>query len=329
MAHPKVSVLGAGAWGTALAGLAAANGHPVRLWARRPEIADQLNREHTHPALPGTAISPEITATALLGEATDAGIIILAVPAQAQRIVCEAISAHLADGSLVVIAAKGFEQASGLMMHEVAGEALATARPAILSGPGFADDVAHGLPVAVTLAAAEREAAATCAQIFARATFRPYLSDDLHGVAIGGAVKNVLAIAGGIVIGRGLGESARAALIARGLAELTRFGVALGARRETFSGLSGLGDLVLTATSTKSRNTRLGMALGGGGSLDQLTAPGAPLAEGFYSAGAVVERARRAGVDMPICEAIGDVISGRVGIDQAIRALLDRPLKAE
>ncbi len=329
MTAPNVSVLGAGAWGTALAGLAAANGHDVTLWARRSERAEELNRERSHPSLPGIMIAPEITATTEFSKAVSAKIIVLAVPAQATRGICEALVFHLPDRALIVIAAKGLEQKSGLMMHEVASEALPQATPAILSGPGFADDVAGGLPVAVTLAAGDQAQAAECAKVFARATFRPYVSDDVRGVAIGGAVKNVLAIAVGIVMGRGLGESARAALIARGLAEMTRFGIALGARRETFAGLSGLGDLVLTATSAKSRNTSLGMALGEGRRLDQLNVPGAPLAEGLFSAGAVAQRASRQGTEMPICQAVADVIAGNAGIDDAIRALLDRPLRAE
>ena len=325
----NVAVLGAGAWGTALALLAAKNGHNVALWARRRDLADRLNQDRRHPVLSDVAIPPDITATTALGDVASARIVVLAVPAQAIRAVCEAVSSYVSDQTLVVIAAKGFERTSGCMMHEVVDQALAGVTPAILSGPGFADDVANGLPVAVTLAAADQEAAATCANIFARTTFRPYISDDVCGAAIGGAVKNVLAIAVGVVVGKGLGESARAALIARGLAELTCFGVALGARRETFAGLSGLGDLVLTATSAKSRNTRFGIALGEGMGIDALTGPDAPLAEGFHSAGAVVDRARQAGIDMPICEAVADVISGSAKIDDAIRSLLDRPLKSE
>jgi glycerol-3-phosphate dehydrogenase (NAD(P)+) len=324
-----VSVLGAGAWGTVLAGLAAENGSSVTLWARRGESADRLNRERMHPALPGVSLHPGIVATDDLGAAARAATIAVAVPAQAVRSVCEAIAPLLSGPVPLVIAAKGLEQASGLLMHEVARAAIAGARPLILSGPGFASEVGVGLPAAVTLAAGEEALAARTAALFARPTFRPYLSDDLTGVAVGGAVKNVLAIASGIVIGRGLGESARAGLIARGVAELSRFGTALGARPQTMSGLSGLGDLVLTATSTRSRNLRFGVALGEGRTVADLTAPGAALAEGYFSAPAVVARARRHGVDMPLAQAVADILSGQVTIDDAIASLLDRPLTVE
>ncbi len=332
--RPRVCVLGAGAWGSVLAGLAAGSsdglgGREVMLWARRAELVRQLDQERTHPALPDYRIAPSILVTNKLEMIVGADVVVLAVPAQETREVCMLISPFLGEGCYAVIAAKGIEQQSNLMMHEVVGEVLPGAVPVILSGPGFADDVASGLPAAVTVAASDEALARVIADIFASANFRPYVGDDLIGTALGGAVKNVLAIAVGIVVGRGLGDSARAGLVARGLAELTRFGLALGARRETFAGLSGLGDLVLTANSLKSRNTQVGIALGSMGAASPTLEKNVPLAEGIHTAPAVLARASEVGVEMPICRAVWQVLTEKIGIDEAVISLLDRPLKSE
>ena len=323
----KVAVIGAGAWGTALAGLAAANGAAVVLLTRDPGKAARLNSGC--PARSAIDVASPVVATSDPADLEAAAVAVFATPAQSLGAVAGRLAPHLASGLPAVITAKGIDGRTGRLLHEVLAEALPRAVPVVLSGPGFAADVAAGLPTAVTLAAADAATGADIAALFARDTFRPYLTDDLIGVELGGAVKNVLAIAAGIAEGRRLGPSAQAALIARGLAEMTRLGIAMGARRETFSGLSGLGDLVLTAMSPRSRNTALGLALAAGRPLDELTGPGAPLAEGVFSAGVVADLARRHGVDMPITRAVAAVVAGALGIDAAIASLLDRPLRAE
>jgi glycerol-3-phosphate dehydrogenase (NAD(P)+) len=229
----------------------------------------------------------------------------------------------------LVLCSKGIERATGKMLTEVLSEVWPEASPAVLSGPSFARDVAEGLPTAVTLAAADAALGARWMATFSAPHFRPYLSDDLIGAELGGAVKNVLAIAAGAVQGRGLGDSARAALIARGFAEFTRLGVAMGAKAETMAGLSGLGDLILTATSPQSRNMSLGIELGKGRSLDAVLGEPTAVTEGVATAPAVVAMAKRAGVDMPICAAVADLVSGARGLDEIIAALLARPLKTE
>lgn len=321
-----IGIVGAGAWGTALAQAAAGTGRQVTLWAREPEVVSQiLSRRENTTFLPGVPLAPSIAATGEIGAAAAADAVLLVCPAQNLRDTMSALAAHMAQGAPVLICAKGIERASGKLMTEVAREAALSLRIGMLSGPSFAGEVARGLPCAVTLALEDSALAEALARAIGTPTFRPYVSNDVIGVAIGGAVKNVLAIACGIVEGRGLGESARAALTTRGFAEMTRFGLALGARIETMGGLSGLGDLMLTASSRQSRNFSLGVKLAQGGRADD----SGPLAEGAATAEALALRARAAGVEMPIAEAVAEIVAARVGVDEAIRMLLTRPLKSE
>jgi glycerol-3-phosphate dehydrogenase (NAD(P)+) len=326
----RVVVAGAGAFGTALAVVADKAGRRVTLFARDAKQAKMIRtaRENVR-YLPGVTLPASIEITADPENLRNADLVLLAAPAQATRALAMMLAERIQDGIPVVATAKGVEQASRAMQTEIIAEILPGALPAALSGPGFAEEIARGLPTAVTIAAKNLELAHALSATLATDTFRPYASDDLVGVELGGAIKNVLAIASGIVAGRLLGESARAALIARGLAEMMRLGAALGARAETFMGLSGLGDLVLTATSRHSRNLAFGMALGEGRSAAELMTAGMPLAEGAHTAAVAAELARRHGVDMPITSAVAAIIAGRIGVEAAIEGLVSRPLKAE
>lgn len=322
-------VLGAGAWGGALALAAARAGRDVTLWARDAAHVLEMQREKSNRRyLPDVPFEASIKATADLAAALRADVILAVIPAQALRSVLEAAAHVVRPGAPIVICAKGIERASGLLMSEVAADCLPENPVAILSGPSFAQDVAWRLPTAVTVAAHESALAAQLAERLSSTAFRLYHTNDLRGVEIGGAAKNVLAIACGIAAGRGLGASANAALVARGFAELSRFARAYGARPETLMGLSGLGDLVLTCGSTQSRNFALGHALGAGAHVAAAIA-GGKLAEGAHTAPILVEMARARGVDMPIAESVAAIIKGEVGVAGAIEALLSRPIKAE
>lgn len=326
----QVGVIGAGAWGTALALVAARAGHQVILWAREPETSREINATRENKArLLDIRLPEEISATSAPEDLSVCDLVMIATPAQAMREVMERFRPHLQPGIPAVITAKGIEQGTSQFLADVLREICPAVDPMILSGPSFAADVARQLPTAVTLAARSLGQARPVAEALSSPTFRPYISDDLVGVQIGGAVKNVLAIACGIVTGHGLGESARAALIARAFAELSRFGTALGARRETLTGLSGLGDLVLTCSSSQSRNFRLGLALGQGQSFEAATASAGGVTEGAYTAEAVVRIADSRGIDVPVSAAVQAILQGRLSIPQAIAALMQRPLKAE
>ncbi|NWG52205.1 MAG: NAD(P)-dependent glycerol-3-phosphate dehydrogenase [Hydrogenophilaceae bacterium] len=326
----RISVLGGGAWGTALAQVTAGIGRRVTLWALEPEVCAAINERHENPAfLPGIALSPAIRATADLSAAVEADLILAVTPAQHMRAVLRRIAPQLPAGRPVMLCAKGVEQGTLALMTDVLAAEAPQAAAAVLSGPGFAKDVARGLPTATTIACADAALAQRLVTAVGAATFRPYVTDDLVGAEIGGAVKNVLAIACGIAEGRGLGEGARAALITRGFAELIRLGRALGARAETLNGLCGLGDLVLTCVSRSSRNTSLGAALGEGRRLADILGARRSIAEGVASAPAVVALAARHGVELPICEAVDAILADRISIDEAIKALLARPFKAE
>jgi glycerol-3-phosphate dehydrogenase (NAD(P)+) len=325
-----VAVLGGGAWGTALAQVAAAAGAKVTLWALEPEVVDGINRDHENPIfLPDIPLNPAIRATGSMADAAGSDLVMAVPPAQHMRAVLKSLKPHLKPGDPIVLCAKGIERGSLAMMTQVLAEEIPEATPAVLSGPGFAKDVARGLPSATTVAAEDAALAERIVETVGLPNFRPYIADDLIGAEIGGAVKNVIAIACGIAHGRDLGDGARAALITRGFAELTRLGVALGANPETLSGLCGLGDLVLTCSSMTSRNTSLGAALGQGRALKDILAERRTVAEGAQSAPAVIALAAKHGVEMPICEAIDDIIAERIGIDEAIGALLSRPFRAE
>jgi glycerol-3-phosphate dehydrogenase (NAD(P)+) len=327
--YERIGVIGAGAWGTALAAIAARAGRSVSLWAREPEVVESIARTGQNaPFLPGIGL-PDMACTGDMEAATaDAEALLVVFPAQHLRIGLLEVSLHAPAGIPLVVCAKGFERDSGKLVTEVFRETAPDFEPAILSGPSFARDAAQGLPTAVTIAARLPIAQRLQASL-GHTAFRPYASDDLLGVALGGAAKNVYAIACGIVDGLGLGESARAALLARGFAELRRLGEALGARPETLMGLSGLGDLVLTATSPQSRNYRFGVEVGKGRALDELGAPGQPLAEGVATAPALVIRARKEKIELPVAETVASVLDGSLAPAAAIVRLMSRPLKPE
>ncbi len=321
-----ICVVGAGAWGTALAIQAARGGHEVELWARRPDHAAALQAARENARyLPGAALPRNVHVTTRLAPA--APVVLLVTPAQAARELCRVLASTPAARADLVICCKGIERGSGALMSAVAGACLPRARLSVLTGPGFASETARGLPTAVTIACAERTVGERLAALFGTGMFRPYWTDDVTGAQIGGAVKNVMAIACGIASGRGFGENARAALITRGLAEMVRLAAALGGRAETLTGLSGMGDLTLTCTSTESRNYRFGLALGEGKSAAE--AAQNSVVEGVASAAAVAGLSERHGVDMPIVRAVDAVLHHGAPLDGAIRGLLARPFRAE
>ncbi len=325
-----VAVLGGGAWGTALAQVAAAAGRKVTIWALEPEVVEGINARRDNPLfLPGIALHPALKATGALSEAIRSDLILAASPAQHMRPVLKTIAAEVPKRAPIVLCAKGVERGTLALMTDVLEAEIPQATPAVLSGPGFAKDVAVGLPTAVTLACEDAALAQRVVATIGLPTFRTYVVDDLVGAEIAGSVKNVVAIACGVAEGRKLGDGARAALITRGFAEMTRLGLALGAKADTLHGLCGLGDLVLTCTSMTSRNTSLGAALGQGRALKDILAERRSVAEGMESAPAIVALSKRHGVEMPICEAVDAILAGRVSINDAIRGLLARPFRAE
>jgi glycerol-3-phosphate dehydrogenase (NAD(P)+) len=324
-----VSVIGAGAWGTALALAFARAGRDVTLWGRdRQRMVAMEASGQCGDVLPGIALEPTIIPTFDLASACKGRTIIMAIPTQNLWEVAGAVAGHVRTGSTVLSAAKGIERKTGYFVTEILRDALGDAEVGVLSGPSFAVDVARGLPTAISLAVQNPEAAERLAQALSSPTLRLYHTTDIRGVEIGGAAKNVLAIAAGIVTGMGLGDSARAAIIARGFAELRRFAEAFGARSETLMGLSGLGDLVLTASSTQSRNYSLGIALGGGKTPAEAST-GGKLAEGAFTASILTEMAIGRSVDMPIVAAVSRVIEGSVLVQDAVRELMTRPLRGE
>jgi len=323
-------VIGGGAWGTALAQVCARAGLATTLWAREADVVASVNRSHENTSfLAGVELDPSIRATGDLAELAGSDLVLAVAPAQHLRATLTAFAPQVREGLPILLCAKGIEQGSLKLMTEVLAETVPQAAPAVLSGPSFAGEVARGLPTAVTLACADEDCARDLAELIATPTFRPYFASDMIGAEAGGAVKNVLAIACGIVEGRGLGRSAHAALITRGFSELTRLAVALGGQAETVAGLCGLGDLVLTCSSPQSRNMSVGLALGRGQTLDDALAGKLSVAEGVASAPAVRQLARKLGVDVPICEATAAILAGEVGVDEAIRDLLSRPLREE
>ena len=323
----KLGVIGGGAWGTALAQVAAAEGEEVLLWARESEVVEAVNAAHENVVfLKGVKLRETIRATADLSDLRGCETFLIVTPAQHLRAVLGDLPAA---GRPLVLCAKGIEDATGLLMHEVARQVQPASPIGVLSGPTFAHEVAAGLPTAVTLAVEDRALGERLVGRIARPAFRPYLSDDIAGAEIGGAVKNVLAIACGVVEGRKLGQNARAALISRGFAEMTRFGLAKGARAETLAGLAGLGDLVLTCTSTASRNFSLGKGIGEGARPAELLADRKTVAEGAFTAPVLQRAAAALGVDMPIVAAVNALLTEEVSVDEAVGRLLARPLRAE
>ena len=325
--YSNFGVIGGGAWGTALAQMLAAEGAPVRLWAREEEVVATINTDHRNPLfLPNALLSPSLTATGRLTDLAGCDALLVVVPVPFLRSVLQDLPAGEAP---LIFCSKGMEADSFAFPIDIAEE-IAPDRPlAVLSGPTFAHEVAAGLPTAITIAATDTATAEAIARSLARPHFRPYASTDMIGAEIGGAVKNILAIACGIVEGAGLGLNARAALISRGFAEMTRFGLARGAEAETLAGLAGLGDLVLTCTSSNSRNFSLGQGLGRGQDAATLMADRRSVAEGAFSAPVVAAAARADGIDMPITETVARLVAGETRVAEAIQALLSRPLRSE
>lgn len=331
MAMKRLAVLGGGAWGTALADLLARQGSAARLWARNPAVvADIAERRENRLYLPGQRLHAALAATGDLAAALQgAEAALVAVPTQHLRAILAQAREHLPPGCLVVLCCKGIERDSGLLPHEVLAEVLGSQAAATLSGPTFAHDVAAGLPAAATLAIRDQNKAEVLGAALGGGSFRPYFSRDLIGVELGGALKNVVAIACGVVQGAGLGESAKAALLTRGLAEMARLAAALGAERETLMGLSGIGDLALTCGSPASRNTSFGLALGQGRSATEVLAERRAVTEGVATCGAALTLAARHGVEMPIAEAVDALANRGADLQACIEGLLRRPLRAE
>lgn len=326
----KIGIVGAGAWGTALGQATVRAGRDVVLWARDPVLAKTITEQQENPLyLPGVKLDPALQATSDLAEAAAADAVLLVTPAQHVRTTAEALTPHLLPETCVVVCAKGIEQKSGALMTEVLAEALPDQPVAVLSGPTFAVEVARGQPTAVTLAATDAKLGAALVVGLGSRGFRPYLSNDPVGAEVGGAVKNVIAIACGIVAGRKMGDNTRAALITRGLAEVVRLGLAKGGRAETLMGLSGLGDLTLTCSAMQSRNFSLGVLLGEGQKLSEILAGRRSVAEGVFSAAAVTALAERLEVEMPIAAAVDAVLNQGAGIMETIEGLLARPFRAE
>ena len=327
--YRNIAVIGSGAWGTALGAVAAQAGRMVTLWARESDVVQSINSKHENVRfLAGIALPSVLVATSDMRIAAQADALLIGAPAQHLRSTLTMLKPYLPPKKPLVLCAKGIERDTHKLMTEVLVECVPDCEPAILSGPSFAKDVARNLPTAVTIAA-KLGIARALQEAFGHLTFRPYASDDLIGVALGGAAKNVYAIACGIVTGMGLGESARAALLSRSFAELCRLGEAMGARSETLMGLSGLGDLVLTATSASSRNYAFGLDVGRGLPRDELYEAGRPLAEGIATAPALAARARELKIELPIAETTAEILEGRIALSDAIPRLMSRPLKTE
>jgi glycerol-3-phosphate dehydrogenase (NAD(P)+) len=327
--YQSVGIIGAGAWGTALAVAARNAGRDVTIWGYERETVEEINHQHAnHIYLPGVTLDRKIEATAKIEDVAAADLILMVVPSQFFRSVATGLAKHV-DDKPVIICTKGFEEDTGKLMSDVIAEALPEALPGVLAGPSFASEIARGLPAALTIAASEEVVGLRIANALGSRALRLYWSDDMLGAQIGGAVKNVLAIAAGIVAGRALGDNARAGIITRGFAELTRFGIAMGARAETLMGLTGLGDLILTCSSEQSRNMSLGKALGEGKTLEEILGSRRSVSEGTHSAAAAVARAAKMGVELPICDAVRAILAGETNVDEAISSILSRPFKGE
>jgi glycerol-3-phosphate dehydrogenase (NAD(P)+) len=324
----RIAIVGAGAFGSALANAAAYAGRNVTLVARTAADAERIRQRRESPHLPGVRINDGVALASMDGPRLDCDAVLLAVPSQALREALKSFAPKLAAQTPVVACAKGIEIGTRRFMTEIIAEVAPQSRPAILSGPCFAADMGRGLPAAVTLAAQDEEVARALSQALGTPAFRLYYSADVRGVEIGGAAKNVLAIAAGIVAGRGLGASAAAALVTRGFAELVRFGRALGAKPETLMGLSGLGDLILTCSSPQSRNFAFGMSLGKGIPVRDIHAA-TGLAEGVFTAPVLLEMAQAHNVEMPIAAAVVAVLESALSVNEAIESLLMRPVGAE
>jgi len=328
--YNKISVIGGGAWGTALAAMSARAGRDVLLWAREEAVVTSLNTtQENKDFLPDIALPKSLKATGSLKEAAAADLVLMVVPAQFVRSVALELKGHLKDSTPLVLCAKGIEQISGKLINDVVTEILPKSPLVVLSGPTFAREVALGLPSAVTIASRYQKIAENVADTLGQPTFRPYLSRDVIGAEVGGAVKNVLAVGCGIVAGLGLGDNARAALITRGLAEMIRFGEAFGAKRETMMGLCGLGDLILTCSSPQSRNMSLGMALGQGKAVAEIMSGRISVAEGYHTASILAEIAQRENIEMPIAGAVNDILHKGGNVKKIVQDLMNRPYVSE
>jgi glycerol-3-phosphate dehydrogenase (NAD(P)+) len=323
MTIERLAVVGGGAWGTALAHVAATGGRDTLLWAYEDEVVAAVNQIHENPLyLKGAKLDPAIRATSNFSDLAEADAWLVVTPAQHMRAV---LGRSPCPNMPLILCSKGIEERTGKLLHEVAHEVCPSSAVAVLSGPTFAHEVAAGLPTAVTLACEDRALGEELRARINLPQFRTYCTDDVAGAEVGGAVKNVLAIACGVAEGRGLGQNARAALIARGFAEMVRFGLAMGGRRETMEGLSGLGDLVLTCSSTSSRNFSLGMAIGEGKDPAELMKDRRTVAEGAHTAPVLDRIAKERDIDMPLVDAVATLLSGKVGIDELLETMLSRP----
>ncbi len=325
-----IGVIGAGAWGSALAQILSKNGRSVTIWAREPEVVESINTKHENPVfLPGIPLDKNLKATESLSEVGESDILLVVTPAQHVRATLKSLKGSIVDGKPVVICSKGIEIDSGLLLTQVAEDVVPGATIAVLTGPTFAHEVAKGLPAAVTIATADKDVAQELQEALGVKRFRPYITDDVVGAQLGGAIKNVIAIACGVVYGRKLGESARAALLTRGVAEIARLGVAMGANKETLLGMCGIGDLMLTCSSMESRNFSLGAALGEGKPLEEILGPRKEVTEGVHTAKATLDLAKKHAVDMPITEAVNKCVHLGISIDEAIEDMLNRPFSYE
>jgi glycerol-3-phosphate dehydrogenase (NAD(P)+) len=330
MRFDTIGIVGGGAFGTALAETLCRAGRDVVLWARNTAVVNEITASRTNTGyLPGVPLSASLRATTDIAIAASRSVVLLVTPVQQSRVVMAAMRPHLRPGTPVILCSKGIEQASGNRLADVLAEELPCAIPAVMSGPSFAHDVVRGLPVALTIATADKALGESLSTAIGYRYFRLYWSDDLIGVQIGGAVKNVLAIAAGILDGKGLGASAHAALVTRGFVELRRFAQVQGARSETLMGLSGLGDLLLTCGSAQSRNMSLGRALGQGTPLADILGTRKSVSEGVFTASAATALAAKLGIEMPVSEAVAAIVTGQLSVDAAIAGLLARPFKPE
>lgn len=326
-----IGIIGGGAWGTALAQAQATAGRKVTLWAREAEIVESINNSRENISfLPGIKLDKGVTATGSLTEAANNDIILVVTPAQHVRTTLQSLKGDgIADGKIFVICAKGIEINTGSLMSQVAKDILPTASMAIMTGPTFASEIARGLPGGLTIACADKEVGLGLVDGLSSRTFRTYLTDDVLGAQIGGAVKNVIAIAAGVIYGRGMGDSARAALVTRGLAEMARLASAMGAKKETLMGMCGMGDLILTCSSMQSRNFSLGVQMGEGKSIDEILGARKSVTEGVSTAKALIVMAKNNAIDMPISAAVNACLSEGAGIEETIERMLDRPMKME
>ncbi|MCB9983924.1 MAG: NAD(P)-dependent glycerol-3-phosphate dehydrogenase [Rhodospirillales bacterium] len=326
--HQKIGVIGAGAWGTALAQMFSKGGCDVLIWAREPEVVTAINERHENTVfLPNIPLSETLRATGNLTEAIKRDIVLMVTPAQHLRTTLETIKNDLRPETILVLCSKGIELNTGLLLSEVCKQIIPDTKIAVLTGPTFASEIAAGLPAAATIGVSDDQTGKTLQDALGVKGFRPYVSDDIIGVQIGGALKNVIAIACGVVYGRKLGESARAALLTRGVAEIARLAKAMGAKEDTLMGLCGIGDLMLTASSMQSRNFSLGAALGEGKTMQEILSQRNAVTEGVHTARAALNLAEKYGVEMPITQTVYQCLHEDLPVDQAIENMLTRPLK--